>query len=495
MAAYQRLAERSAGFEELARGAATGTGAYVDMSCSPQGHPRTMTIESRISEISLLNPSEEEILLRIDGSMEVTEQESTTRSVDIPLPPLARSESSSSLPSGFIRTEDTGFEDSRDRQSFKKPLEPTAPSSPFSSLSMRNSASSGCLESKSPDLSPVTLSFPRILRNSFSKLLTKATSISSGRSKSPESGKSLADDDSSHFSMGEERKWSQSDENIEEIVSDSVQKGLPIIPFAYPTFTVVNKKLEETKDMIRKNSAKDLKRVFNENRYLDIYPEEEEESREDKSLNSVVSCARRELASTSCSPTSYVEMSLGHSTASGGQVAPTTGDTDEEYMNMARVRLVAPSRSLSVSEDPYMRMSEDPYMRMSESVPRKMSEDSYMPMSIRTLPKKSRRESEDQMFQLDVSPGKSPCHQPSQAAYTEKTFPRRKKKINIFNRTHEDGERNNQILNGSLMKPFKKGNKHRDDYVYVDLEKQNYMNMSQSGSNKWKFLNFSSSTK
>ena len=124
-------------------------------------------------------------------------------------------------------------------------------------------------------------------------------------------------------------------------------------------------------------------------------------------------------------------------------------------------------------------------------------------MSTHTLPKKSRRRQSEQeaMFQLDSdlpSPptGKS-VHSPSEhhSSYSEKTFPRRKRRINIFNRTSEDGDRNNQILNGSLVRPFRKGNKHKDDYVFVDFEKQNYMNMASNGSNKWKFLNFSSGSK
>ena len=174
---------------------------------------------------------------------------------------------------------------------------------------------------------------------------------------------------------------------------------------------------------------------------------------------------------------------------------------DEAYMSMGLVKL-PPSRSLT--DDPYMRMSEDPYMRMREPVtPKKNSEDSYMPMSTHTLPKKSRRRQSEQeaMFQLDSdlpSPptGKS-VHSPSDhhSSYSEKTFPRRKRRINIFNRTSEDGDRNNQILNGSLVRPFRKGNKHKDDYVFVDFEKQNYMNMASNGSNKWKFLNFSSGSK
>ena len=518
MASYQKLARGAVAEDTMTFGlsppaSSCEEAAYVDMNCSPQGHPRTLTIESGISEISLLPPDSEEALpMHVDDSMELGDERCSTRGVDIPGPPLASGESCSSLPNGFLCAEvETSHRNGRSIPDFKKPQDPDLPSSPFSTSSMRNSASSGCLESKSPEQSPtsstVSISFPRILRNSFSKLLTRATSISS-RSKSPESAKSSLDEDNDNFVMDEDKKWCESDENLEEIVSDSVQKGLPIIPFSYPTFSVVNKKLEETKDMIRKNSAKDLKRAFNENRTnkLDIYNEEEEESKEDKSLNSVVNTAIREIESSSSS--SYVEMSLNDgipnrtpmSSWMPKSLSPESRSTDDAYMSMGLGKL-PPSRSLT--DDPYMRMSEDPYMRMREPVsPKKKSEDPYMSMSTHTLPKKSRRRQSEQeaMFQLDSdlpSPaaGKvvhSPDHH---ATYSEKTFPRRKRRINIFNRTSEDGDRNNQILNGSLVRPFRKGNKHKDDYVFVDFEKQNYMNMGSSGSNKWKFLNFSSGSK
>merc|ERR1712233_185840 len=299
---YQRLARTVVAEDTMTFGlsppaSSCEEAAYVDMNCSPQGHPRTLTIESGISEISLLPPDSEEALpMHVDDSMELGDESCSKGGVDIPQPPLASGESCSSLPNGFLCAEvETSHRNGRSIPDFKKPQDPDLPSSPFSTSSMRNSASSGCLESKSPEQYPtsstVSISFPRILRNSFSKLLTRATSISS-RSKSPESAKS---------SLDEDKKWCESDENLEEIVSDSVQKGLPIIPFSYPTFSVVNKKLEETKDMIRRNSAKDLKRAFNENRTnkLDIYNEEEEESKEDKSLNSVVNTAIREIESSS----------------------------------------------------------------------------------------------------------------------------------------------------------------------------------------------------
>merc|ERR1711936_1139274 len=156
------------------------------------------------------------------------------------------------------------------------------------------------------------------------------------------------------------------------------------------------------------------------------------------------------------------------------------------------------------SLSPDGRSMDEPYMRMREpTTPKKKGDDAYMPMNTHTLPKKSRRRQSEQeaMFQLDtdtpVTPGRglhSPDHHAA-ATYSEKTFPRRKRRINIFNRTAEDGDRNNQILSGSLVRPFRKGNKHKDDYVFVDFEKQNYMNMASSGSNKWKFLNFSSGSK
>merc|ERR1712080_235216 len=165
---------------------------------------------------------------------------------------------------------------------------------------------------------------------------------------------------------------------------------------------------------------------------------------------------------------------------------------EEPYMKMAE------DPYMKMNEDPYMKMNEDPYMRMKRPPMRILSHDAYMPMQTHTLPKKhQRRQSEETMFRLEDNSGspfkvgQSP-EKMNNCIYSEKTFPRRKKKMSLLTRTAEQGERNSQILHGSLMKqPFRKGNKHKDDYVYVDFEKQNYMDMAQTGSNKWKFLNFS----
>ena len=48
----------------------------------------------------------------------------------------------------------------------------------------------------------------------------------------------------------------------EEMVNESMKKGLPIIPFAYPNFVIVNKNEENTRSLIRENSLKDLKSSF-----------------------------------------------------------------------------------------------------------------------------------------------------------------------------------------------------------------------------------------
>jgi len=514
--------------------------AYVDMNC--QGQTRTSTIESGISEICLLSPDED--IIHIDDSIEVTESSDNDISDILRVGgPLVASNSCSSLPNEPFHDICDRPSDSVSISECKRPCDSDQSDQTLPFSSMRPSASSGCLESKSQEslINPVSISIPRILRNSFSKLLTRATSISSGRSKSPESNKSSLDDENLSVSSKDDKKGPWNDEGTDEIVRESVENGLPIIPFAYPTFTCVDKKLEETRNMIRKNSAKDLKLAFDQNRKknFDIYNETEEEEvkNEDKSLYSIVHTAKAELmrsystqepssTSYSSSPSSYVEMSLSaDATSSKSFQSPVqiymsgSLESDKKFANKSPVQIYMAGSSVEedsymimdrdpvrrLSEEPYMRMSEESCARMKEEAQKRMSQDSYMQMN--TFPRKLiRRVSDEPMFQLEDSvsfpslpcPGQSPPERVSSSSnsnYSGSTFPRRKKKINIFNRTQEDGERNNQILHGSMMKPFRKGNKHKDDYVYVDFEKQNYMDMASTGSNKWKFLNFTSSHK
>ena len=91
----------------------------------------------------------------------------------------------------------------------------------------------------------------------------------------------------------------------EEIVNECMTNGLPIIPFAYPTFFTAGKKQEDVKRQIRKNSLKSMKRSFSEGRCLDYSEgfEKYEEtlnkkfSSEDKSLDSIVRMAKQEIES------------------------------------------------------------------------------------------------------------------------------------------------------------------------------------------------------
>ena len=92
----------------------------------------------------------------------------------------------------------------------------------------------------------------------------------------------------------------------EEVVNESLRNGLPIIPFAYPTFFTAGKKQEDVKRQIRKNSLKSMKRSFSEGRCLDyskVFEEDDETlnkkfSSEDKSLDSIVRMAKQEMLSS-----------------------------------------------------------------------------------------------------------------------------------------------------------------------------------------------------
>ena len=83
---------------------------------------------------------------------------------------------------------------------------------------------------------------------------------------------------------------------------ESLKNGLPIIPFAYPTFLTVGRCQEDIKTRMRKNSLKSMKRSFSEGRCID-YPdigEEDEDilrkvNSEDKSLDSIVRIAQQEI--------------------------------------------------------------------------------------------------------------------------------------------------------------------------------------------------------
>ena len=147
----------------------------------------------------------------------------------------------------------------------------------------------------SSSVSPSSSLIPRIIRESFSKLLQRS---SGQRGKTP-------DKDSDSECSESERKTSSCSSispATEEVVIESLKKGLPIIPFAYPTFFTVGRCQENIMTKMRKNSLKSMKRSFSEGRcfdYPDIGEEDEDILRkvnsEDKSLDSIVRIAQQQM--------------------------------------------------------------------------------------------------------------------------------------------------------------------------------------------------------
>ena len=116
---------------------------------------------------------------------------------------------------------------------------------------------------------------------------------------------------------------------------------------------------------------------------------------------------------------------------------------------------------------------DDPYMRI-ENFP----ENDYLHME-----KKNR--SEEPLFHFKN-------HQRDPANYLSMTSSELsgkkapKRKNNLF----EKGK-NELQLNESIGRQFKKGNKHKDDYVFFDFEKnKDYVDMGKAKTKKWQFLDF-----
>ena len=138
-------------------------------------------------------------------------------------------------------------------------------------------------------ITPLSLSpsfIPRKLRASFSKLLPRK---SFSRSKTPDKDQGCLNLD---INDSKERRHSNCTCSIvcpatEEVVKESLEQGLPIIPFAYPTFFIASKKQEDVKDGIRKNSLKRMKQSFSGDR--------DTEGEQDKSLRCIVRKAQEEI--------------------------------------------------------------------------------------------------------------------------------------------------------------------------------------------------------
>ena len=329
------------------------------------------------------------------------------------------------------------------------------PKSPYQSPSIKSEPracspqgviASSKVGTPSSSVSPSSSLIPRILRESFSKFLHRGQ-----RPRSPDKDPISTD---TEYSSGERRSsvCSILSPGTEEVVNDSVKNGLPIIPFSYPTFFTVGRCQEDIKTRIRKNSLSSMKRSFSEGRCIDypeVFEEEEENLKkslsEDRSLDSIVRIAKKEILGDNEDRT---------------DCAQTRKESQSSYVEMN-------PEVMLTKDDPYMKMEaflENGYLHMQRG-----KEENAKSVSIGNL------EGKTQAHTLSEIPG----------LYVKKPS---KRKHNLFHFGTHKGELQ---MHESMGRHFKKGNKHKDDYVFFDLQKnKDYMDMGSAKTKKWHFLDF-----
>jgi len=345
---------------------------------------------------------------------------------------------------------------------------PTSIPSNSSTWSERRTLSPQCLISRSvtdtpvSSVSPSSSFIPRILRESFSKLLHRGSVT--GRAKTPDREHGGSDPECYNSEDRRDSECSIASPATKEIVNESLRNGLPIIPFAHPTFATASKYQEEVKKRIRKNSLKkSMKRSFSEGRCLDFYEvlEEDDETRitkfnsEDKSLDSIVRMAKQEIERVKQGKPSQ-DRSRNQSQSSYVEMNPAD-DLSTELI-----------RTTTSAQDPYMRMEE-------------FLENSYHQME--------RKPEDDPIFHLE--------HNQTQRSKQSHLFPMphdllSKKPPKRKNNLLEAGKGTAELLQESLGRRFKKGNKHKNDYVFFDFEQnKDYVDMQgKAKTKKWHFLDF-----
>ena len=158
----------------------------------------------------------------------------------------------------------------------------------------RTHSSASCSTSSNTptsSLSPSSSLIPRKLRKSLSKLISRR-SFSIPRSIAHDHDQDQ-DQDCSDFDYHDCYHRRESECSIvcpttEEIVRESLAQGLPIIPFAFPTFFIASKNQEDVKNGIRKNSTERMKKSFT------VGEDFREDTVKDKSLDSIVKLAKLE---------------------------------------------------------------------------------------------------------------------------------------------------------------------------------------------------------
>lgn len=245
----------------------------------------------------------------------------------------------------------------------------------------------------------------------------------------------------------------------EEIVSESLEAGLPIIPFAHPTFQVTNTAYEEERQSTRKNSLKNLKMAFCENKRKNrsIYKEEEE------------------ISEGQQRPKSWIFNDIsGENVDDEESVKDEVKDIQSQssYVEMSPVvrnhsRLECHSTKNNFGEEPYMCMND-------LGVGDKKVKSGF-----------SRKFSEEQIFHLEQG---SPNQREVPSFKNDKQYYSTSSK-NVSRLSMSEGS---MSMERGLSRLHRKGNKHKADYVFVDFEKNNYVDMQQIGTKKWKFLTFHS---
>eukprot|EP00092_Neocalanus_flemingeri_P003399 GFUD01003641.1.p1 GENE.GFUD01003641.1~~GFUD01003641.1.p1 ORF type:complete len:247 (-),score=67.47 GFUD01003641.1:105-845(-) len=243
------------------------------------------------------------------------------------------------------------------------------------------------------------------------------------------------------------------------MVKDSMLKGLPIIPFAYPSFVIVDKNLEDTKMLIRENSVKDLKHAFRGGKkYVN---KEEERSSQDKS-GKQESVSGLDSSSLNINPCSTSQESPG--AKSDYNFRHSNYSNNSSYVEMSPQDTDTQVPSGSFGDDPYM------VMDITREKREKQDKHSY----------------EETIFHLEQSntfkEGKN--YLPDECVVSDKCINKTK---SMFRRSEHKSEEDFDPLSSCERRQYKKGNKHKGDYVFIDLGKnKDYVNMGKT----WKSLTF-----
>merc|ERR1719410_2794780 len=291
------------------------------------------------------------------------------------------------------------------------------------------SAATSCVSlHRSQSHSPVSR-FSKLLRNSFSKLKSRTVPKTALRSKSRSIDvlKKVCNEDDDYS----ETATDVINEAInEEMVMQSTKQGLPIIPFPCPNFVIVDKNFEDTKVLIRENSYKEL------------------------------------------------ETSVNHALDSQHCDTPLPGETRKNGLSSEKTqRSKFPRNHEYNSQSSYVEMAPGCVHSSSQPIPtQSFSADSYIMMEAGArLPRRTQvpasnwrtepeTETEEPIFHLEqMGTVKGDCDDPPELPSPQHQW--------SLHQMYKGRHQTDSIspLSVSDQRKYKKGNKHKGDYCFVDL--------------------------